>query len=176
MRVFNRLLVLALGVAIAAAGVLVILEAIWTWTNSGFVWIPGREWLNSFKTTPWSAPIVIAVSIAVAAAGFVLVVAEVRPQRKRHAPFSTDDQGNWLLLRRSTEAHLQRRLAAQVPVSPIKVRLKPRALRWQLKVTARAAPTTKPALVDAAQSELGRLHAPSASKVDVTTTGATKAS
>ncbi len=175
MRVFNRLLVLALGVAIAAAGLVVIVEAIWTWTNSGFVWIPGREWLHSFKTTPWSEPIVIAVSIAVAAAGFVLVVAEIRPQRKRHAPFSTD-QGDWLLLRRSTETHLQRRLASQVPVSPIKVRLKPRALRWRLKVTARAASTTKPALVDAAQVELGRLHAPSASKVDVTTTGAKKMS
>jgi hypothetical protein len=175
MRVFNRLMVLALGVAIAAAGVLVIFEAIWTWTNSGFVWIPGREWLNSFKTTPWSAPIVIAVSIAVAAAGFVLVVAELRPQRKRHAPFSTD-QGNWLLLRRSTEAYLQRRLATQVPVSPIKVRLNPRGLRWRVKVTARAASTTKPALVDATESELGRLHAPAASKVEVITTGATKAS
>ena len=175
MRVFNRVLVLALGVAIAAAGVLVILEAIWTWTNSGFVWIPGREWLHSFKTTAWSAPIVIAVSIAVAAVGFVLVVAEVRPQRKRHAPFSTD-QGDWLLLRRSTEAHLQRRLATQVPVSPIKVRLKPRALRWRLKVRARAASSTKPALVDAAHSELGRLHAPSASRIDVTTTGAKQGS
>jgi hypothetical protein len=175
MRVFNRLLVLALGVTIVAAGLLVILEAIWTWTNSGFVWIPGREWLNSFKTTSWSAPIVITVSIAVAAAGFLLVLAEIRPQRKRHAPFSTD-QGSWLLLRRSTEAHLQRRLATQVPVSPIKVRLTPRALRWRVKVTARAASTTKPALRDAAQTELGRLHAPSTSRIDVITTGATKAS
>jgi hypothetical protein len=169
MRVFNRLLGVALGVAVAAAGVLVILEAIWAWTNSGFLWIPGESWLNSFKTTSWSAPIVIAVSIAVAAAGFALVVAEVRPQRKRHAAFRTD-QGNWLLLRRSTEAHLQRRLAAQVPVSPIKVRLKPRAMHWRLKVKARAASTTKPALRDAAQTELGRLHAPSTSKIDVTTT------
>jgi hypothetical protein len=81
-----------------------------------------------------------------------------------------------LLLRRSTEGHLQRRLAAQVPVSPIKVRLKPRALRWRLKVKARAASSTKPALVDAAQGELGRLHAPQASKIDVTTTAAKKAS
>lgn len=175
MRVFNRLLALALGVAIVAAGVLVILEAVWTWTNSGFVWIPGREWLDSFKTTSWSASIVIAVSVAVAAAGLVLLLAEVRPQRKRHAPFSTD-QGNWLLLRRSTEAYLQRRLATQVPVSPIKVRLKARALYWRLKVRARAASTTKPALRDAAQTELVRLHAPSGSKIDVTTTGVKKVS
>jgi hypothetical protein len=171
MRVFNRLLALALGVAIAAAGALVILEAIWTWTNSGFVWIPGRDWLNSFKSTSWSAPIVIAVSIAVAAAGLVLVVAELRPQRQRHAPFSTD-QGHWLLLRRSTEAHLQRRLATQVPVSPIKVRLTPRPRDWRVKIRARAAPTTKPALAEAAHTELSRLHAPSSSKVDVATTGA----
>jgi hypothetical protein len=175
MRVFNRLLVLALGVALAAAGVLVILEAIWTWTNSGFVWIPGREWLNSFKTTSWSAPIVIAVSIAVAAAGFLLVLAEIRPRRKRHAPFSTG-RGDWRLLRRSTEAHLQRRLATQVPVSPIKVRLTPRPLRWRVKVTARGGSTTKPALRDAAQVELARLHAPSTSRIDVITTGANKTS
>ena len=170
MRVFNRVLAMAMGVTVATAGVVVILEAIWTWTNSGFLWIPGDEWLNSFKTTSWSAPIVIAASTAVAAAGLALVAAEVRPQRKRHAPFSTD-QGNWLLLRRSTEAHVQRRLATQVPVSPIRVRLKPRALHWRLKVKARAASTSEPALRDAAQAELIRLHAPSASKIDVTTTG-----
>ena len=35
MRVFNRLLALALGVAIAAGGVLVILEAIWTLDELG---------------------------------------------------------------------------------------------------------------------------------------------
>ena len=39
----------------------------------------------------------LALGVAIAAAGFVLVVAELRPPRKRHAPFSTD-QGHWLLL------------------------------------------------------------------------------
>ena len=56
MRVFNRLLVLALGVAIAAAGVLVILEAIWTWTNSGFVWIPGRRMAELVQDHPVVGP------------------------------------------------------------------------------------------------------------------------
>ena len=77
----------------------------------------------------------IAISVAVAAAGLVLVVVEVRPQRKRHAVFATDS-GDWLLLRRSTEGHLQRRLAAEVPVDAVKVRLTPRSVRWRLKVRA----------------------------------------
>ena len=37
MRVFNRLFLLGLGVALAAGGVLVVVEAIWAWTGSGFV-------------------------------------------------------------------------------------------------------------------------------------------
>ena len=133
MRVFNRLLVLVLGVALAAAGVLVVVEAIWAWTGSGFVGFSGRQWLVSFRTTPWSAPIVIAISVAVAVVGLVLVVVELRPQRKRHAVFASES-GEWLLLRRSTEGHLQRRLTAQVPVDVVKVRLVPRSLRWRLKV------------------------------------------
>jgi hypothetical protein len=175
MRVFNRLFALVLGVALAAVAVLVVIEAIWAWTNSQFVWIPGHQWLASFKSTPWSATIVIAVSVAVAAAGLILVLVEVRPQRKRHAEFVTAT-GDWFLLRRSTEAHLQRRLAAQVPTSPAKVRLEPRSLRWRLKVTARGASSTKPALQAAARDELRRLHAPGSSKVEVTTTGARRAS
>lgn len=170
MRVFNRLFLLVLGVGLAAAGVLVVVEAVYAWTGSGFVGVPGRQWLATFKTTPWSAPIVIGVSAAVAAAGLVLVLLEVRPQRKRHAAFATDN-GDWLLLRRSTEGYLQRRLTAEVPVDAIKVRLTPRPVRWRLKVRARAASAARPALQSAARQELGRLHAPTSSTVEVTTTG-----
>ena len=127
------------------------------------------QWLATFKTTPWSAPIVIAISVAVAAAGLVLVLVEVRPQRKRHAVFATDSGDNWLLLRRSTEGYLQRRLTAEVPVDAVKVRLTPRSVRWRLKVRARAASATRPALQSAARDELGRLHAPASSTVEVAT-------
>jgi hypothetical protein len=175
MRVFNRLLVLVLGVALAAAGVLVVVEAVYAWTGSGFVGITGRQWLMSFKTTPWSATVVVGVSVAVAATGLVLVLAELRPQRKRHAAFGTDS-GDWLLLRRSTEAYLQRRLTAQVPVDVVKVRLTPRSLRWRLKVKARAASSTRPVLQSTGRDELGRLHAPAPSTVEVTTSRPRKVS
>jgi hypothetical protein len=175
MRVFNRLFLLVVGVALALAGVLVVIEAVSAWAGSGFVGAPVGQWLSTFKATPWSAPIVIAISAAVAVAGFILLLAEVRPQRKRHAEFATSS-GHWLLLRRSTEGHLQRRLRAAVPVDVVKVRLSPRSLRWRLKVRARAAPSAKPDLQSAAREELGRLHAPGSSTVQVATSGAPRVS
>jgi hypothetical protein len=168
----NRLVALVVGAVLIAGGALVVVEAVWAWTGSGFVWIPGQAWLTSFKTTPWSYNVAIAISIGVAIVGFLLLVIEVRPRRNRVAHYQTD-HGTWLLLRRSTEAHLSRRLETAVPTSPIKTRLSPRSLRWRLTVTARAARSTRPALEAAARAELDRLHAPSV-RVQVRTTGAKK--
>jgi hypothetical protein len=173
-RLCNRILAFVIGTVLAAAGLLVILEAISTWANSGFVWIPGKQWLSAFKTTPWSAPIVVGISVGVAVAGFLLFVAQARPQPKRVLPYRTDTAAEWLLLRRSTEAHLQRRLSAQVPTSPIKARIKARSSRWSLFVRARAASSTRPILEGAARSELASLHAPGSPRVRIRTSGASK--
>ena len=158
MVVVNRLFALVLGAAILAGGLLVMLEAIWAWTGSGFVWIREQTWLHAFKTTEWSASLVIAISIGVAVVGLLLLVAQLRPQRKRLAPFATEHD-SWWLLRHSTEGYLDRRLETAVPTSPIKTRLNPKG-RWRLKVTARAAASTRPTLEAAAQTELERLRAP----------------
>jgi hypothetical protein len=168
MVIVNRLLALVLGAAILAGGLLVMLEAIWAWTGSGFVWIPEEQWLRAFKTTEWSDNLVIAISIGVALVGLILLVVQLRPQRPRLAPFKTDHD-SWWLLRRSAESHLGRRLETAVPTSPIKIRLNPR-LRWRLKVTAPAATSTRPTLESAAKAELERLRAPNA-RIQVKTTG-----
>jgi hypothetical protein len=173
MAIFNRLLAFVLGAAMIAGGLLVALEAIWAWTGSGFVWIPGREWLSSFETTPWSKNLVVVISVAVGLVGLILLLSEVRPQRRRVARFATE-RGTWLLSRRSTEAHLSRRLEARVSVSPIKTRLNPRG-GWRLKVHARAARSTRPTIEAAAMGELRRLHA-SGARVQVKTTGKAGAS
>lgn len=174
-RLVNRLLVFLIGVALAAGGALVIIEVIATGTGSGFVWVPGDQWLASVETTAWSATIVVAVSVAVAAVGLALLVFEARPHPKRTAPFPTDGTGDWFLLRRSTEAHLTRRLAAEVPVA-VKAKLTPKRTRWALKVHAKGAASAREALQSAGRSELGRLHAPQRSKVKITTSGNDKAS
>lgn len=168
MVIVNRLLALVVGAAVAAGGLLVIIEAIWAWTGSGFVWIPGQEWLTSFKTTTWSDNLPIAISIGVAVIGFILVLAELRPRRPRVAPFESD-RDTWLLLRRSTEGYLNRRLERAVPTSPIRTRINPRG-PWRVRVTARAAASTRPALDAAVKAELERLHAPRA-RVRIRTTG-----
>ena len=168
MVIVNRLLALVLGAAILAGGLLVMLEAIWAWTGSGFVWIPEQQWLHAFKTTEWSKNLVIAISVGVALVGLILLLAELRPQRKRLAPFETDHD-SWFLLRRSAEGYLDRRLEATVPTTPIKTRLNPKG-RWRVKVSAKAASSTRPALEAAAKAELERLHAPAA-RVQVRTTG-----
>lgn len=172
-RVVNRILVFVIGAALLGGGALVVIEGIFTWTNSGFVWIPGDEWLHSFETTAWSAPIVIAVSAAVGAVGLLLALGELKPQRKRVAEYRTDAEITVLLLRRSTEAHLGRRLSREVPVSPVRTRLNPGRDHWTLTVRAKAAASTRPDLERAAQAELDLLHAPERRRIKVHTTGAT---
>lgn len=171
-RVANRLLVFVVGAVLLGGGVLVIIEGIWTWTNSGFVWIPGDGWLSSFKTTPWSANIVVVISAAVGALGLVLLAAQLKPAPQRLMVLSTDVAGEWRLIRRSAQRRIARRVAAEVPVSPIRVRLKARARSWKLTVRARAAQSSAPALKEAAERELRRLRAPEGSWVRVRATGA----
>ena len=173
MTVFNRILLTVIGLVLIAGGALVIIEAIWAWTGNGFVWIPGATWLSSFKSTAWSDPAAIAISIGVGSLGLLLLIFEVVPRRPRVAPFPTDNVGEWLLLRRSTEGHVARRVAARVPTSPIKARLNPRPRRWTLRIKARAAASSRPALEHAANAELTALRAPEASTIRVNTAGAT---
>jgi hypothetical protein len=171
-RVVDRLLITVAGLVLVAGGALVIIEAVWSWTNNGFVWIPGDSWLHSFETTAWSDPVAIAVSVGAAALGLLLFAFAVWPRRPRVVAFPTEKAGHWSLLRRPAEAHLQRRLAAHVPLYPIKARLKPKPSGWTLKIKARSATSTRPALEQSARAELAALGAPSSSRVQVATTGA----
>jgi hypothetical protein len=174
MVIFNRLFAFLFGVALAGAGVVVVVEAVSIGTNSGFVWIPGASWLSSFERTAWSSTLVIGVSAAVAFVCLILLIAELRPRRKRFAPFSTDT-GTWVLLRRSTEIHLQRRLSPAVESNPVKVRLTATDRRWRVKIVARSAVSTKAVLETTVAAELRRLHSPDG-RVSIRTTGARKAS
>jgi hypothetical protein len=175
-RLGNRLLMLIFGFALAGGGALVIIEGVWTWTNSGFVWIPGDAWLSTFKTTLWSAPIVIGVSIGVGALGLAIVLLQLRRHPKLTMAYATDKPGEWHLVRRSTEAHLERRLRAEVPTSPIKAHLVTHTRKWSLNVRAKAAASTRPMIEEAARAELDVLQAPKASRIKVKTTGASKVS
>ncbi len=172
MRVFNRILVFALGLALAALGFVMAVEAVWTGLGYRFLWFPGKEWLHTLRTTPWSTRTVLVGTAVTAACGLVLVIVEVRPWPKTLARTFVDGDGTWLLHRRSTEQHLRRRLQGKVPTSPIKAQLLVSSRRWKLSLRAHAAPSTKPDLEAAGNEELERLGAPGGSKVIVRTTRA----
>ena len=173
-RLVNRVLVFLIGAVLLGGGVLVAIEAVSTWSNSGFLWIPGRQWLRSFETTAWSSTVVIAISAAVGGIGLVLFIAEAKPKRKRLLQYrsASDGPAALLLLRRPTEAHLARRVALQVPVSPVKARLAPRAGAWNVSISAEAASTSRPLLESAVQGELDALGAPSKRRLRIRTRGA----
>lgn len=172
MRLVNRLLGLVIGAGSAALGVLTLIEGVRTGIDGGFVWIPGDHWLATLQATSWSATSVIAVCALVAAVGLVLLAVELRGAQRRLIDHPSPGPGSWKLQRRSTEAHLQRRLAAQVATKPIKTRLRPRRRRWRLHVKAIAAASSRAAIEAAARAEPARLRAPQASKVTVKTTKA----
>lgn len=171
MRVFNRLLVFAVGLACAVVGFVAIAEAAWTGLGYHFLWFSGSAWLHTLRTTAYSQRSV-AVGAAIAAlVGLALLLAELRPWRKRLVRLSQDgSRVVWLLHRRSTESLLRRRLQRQVPVSPITARLRVGALRWKLSLRAQAARSTAPVLQGAGEEELRRLGAPARSSVAVRTT------
>jgi hypothetical protein len=172
MRVFNRLLVFALGIALTALGFIVAVEAVWTGLGYRFLWFPGSQWLHTLRTTPWSTRSVLTGAAIASALGLILVAAEVRPVKKRLVRTLSEQDDTWLLHRRSTEHRVRRNLEASVPRSPIKIRLRGSPRRWRLAVQANAAASTKPELEAAAQEELKTLGAPSGCTVTARTTGA----
>jgi hypothetical protein len=173
MRLFNRLLVFALGLVLAGAAFVVAVEAIWTGLGYRFLWFPGQTWLHALRTSTWSDRSVMVGGAIAAAFGVLLLVAELRPRSKRLVPISIGDETLWLLQRRSAEQHLRRAVQRDVPRSPLKAVLRVKNRRWSLRLRAQAAASTKPDLEVAGRRQLQRLGAPSNSKVLVRTSGRT---
>jgi hypothetical protein len=168
-RLFNRLLVFALGIVLIALGFIAAVEAIWTGLGYHFLWFPGKEWLHTLRTTPWSERSVLVGAAIVAVVALMLLIAETRPWRKRLVRTLGDQDDTWLLHRRSTEHHVGRNLEVTVPRAPIKTRLDISAHRWKLSLRADAAATTRPQLEAAGHDELEKLGAPAGSTVQVRT-------
>jgi hypothetical protein len=85
MRVLLRLLAPVLGLALAAAGVLLAIEVVAAWTRRGTdlagVIVPWPQWRAGLESTSWSAPLVAWIAIAVALLGLVLVLVGLGARR-----------------------------------------------------------------------------------------------
>lgn len=176
MRLFNRFVVFALGVILAAVGFIIAVEAVWTGLGYRFLWFPGQRWIHTLRTSAWSDRSVMVGAAIAGAVGLLLLVAELRPWPKRLARSSIQVQDTWLIQRHSAEGYLRRTVQREVPRSPIKADLHISRRRWNLRLRARAAASTKPDLVAAGQHELEKLGAPKGSKVVVRATRAPRVS
>jgi hypothetical protein len=171
MRLFNRLLVFALGLVLAGVGFVTAVEASWTGLGYRFLWFRGQSWLHSLQTSTWSDRSVMVGGAIAAAFGLLLLVAELRPWSTRLVATTLGDEDLWLLQRRSAEQYLQRTVQGDVPRSPIKADLHANRRRWRLRLRAPAAGSTKSDLEAAGRRQLDKLGAPSGSKILVRTSG-----
>lgn len=85
MRVLLRLLTPVLGLALAAAGVLLAIEVVAAWTRIGTdqagVLVPWPQWRAALESTSWSETLVAAIAIGVAVLGLVLVLVGLGARR-----------------------------------------------------------------------------------------------
>ena len=72
MRVFNRLFVFVIAVAIAGLGFIIAVEAVWIGFGYRVLWFPGNDWLSTLRTTSWSTRSVQVGAAATALAGLAL--------------------------------------------------------------------------------------------------------
>lgn len=162
----NRLVVLVVGAALAAVGVVAIVEAVATGVGAGFVWFPGQAWLRTLETTSWANPTVLIVAIIVGVVGLLLLVIQLAPRRRRTAPVSAAP-GRWHLARRSGERHLERLLAEEPSTSGVKVHLRPHHHTWTVAVRLRSGRAQPDALRQRVSDELGRLGAPGSPRIKI---------
>jgi hypothetical protein len=84
MRVLLRVLAPLLGIALAAIGVLVVLEVIAAWVRPGHpagLIVPWHDWRATLETVTWSQPPVRGIAVAVAVVGLLLVLVGLLAKR-----------------------------------------------------------------------------------------------
>ncbi|WP_016697179.1 DUF6286 domain-containing protein [Actinoalloteichus spitiensis] len=83
MRALIRILATLIGVAVAVAGVLTIIEVLWAWWRpaSAPLWVPWPGWLDQASTTTWQDTGTRVTAALVALAGLVLVLLAASARR-----------------------------------------------------------------------------------------------
>ena len=90
MRVLLRLLAALLGLALAAAGVILAVEVGWAWARPGHgpLLVPWRSWLVSLAGVTWTGRPVRLTAIVVAVAGFLLLLIAAAARGPKTVPLT----------------------------------------------------------------------------------------
>lgn len=162
MRVADRVLSVLLGLALAAAGVLTLINIVLT--ALGKSWWPHAlwTWAHRLTTTPRSDLSVRVTAAVVLAAGILLLVSQLRPWAPAELPVAGGD-GAWKIRRRSAEQHL----ASSAEIIPgthgTAARVRAAKGRWDATVTADAETDLQSQIEDAVRTAMSAIGAPEGS-------------
>lgn len=162
MRVFNRLASLVLGLAVAAGGLLLAVEAVSVWTGGEPALVPLPGWYAWLRSVEFADGVVLLAAVAAAVLGLVLVVAQLRPWRPVRVPAEVDD--NWYVQRRGVERGLVRAVEGVPGVTEVKARV---GKRWRCRVRAVGDVDSQGDVDAAVDEELRRLSAQQRDRVAV---------
>lgn len=85
MRALLRVLAPLLGIALAAVGVLVVIEVMAAWvlpgTNTGLL-VPWRDWAATLANLSWNQSPVPSIAIGVGVAGLLLIIVGLAARRR----------------------------------------------------------------------------------------------
>lgn len=161
MRAVNRVATALWGLALLAAGVLAVVEAVLAALGRPPWLIPADRWYATLAHTTYQDRAVLTVSVGVLLLGVVLLVAELRPWPPRRLAVRTPEAGEvWWVLRRPTERWLAVAAEQVTGVRHARVRLRGRDRGWRIRLTAYGQPDRRPELERVMRTELTRLAAP----------------
>jgi hypothetical protein len=151
---------LLLGVALIAAGSVALAEVAAAALGAAPLLVPAGRWLDALRgTRVGDRPAMVAFAVA-AAAGLVLLAAQLRPGRERRARLDGAGPAAWWVARASAERYVRRSVLRGTGATGARVRLSPGARRWKLKVDADGPRTIRPEVEKLALAALDRIGAP----------------
>ncbi|MDQ3403440.1 MAG: alkaline shock response membrane anchor protein AmaP [Actinomycetota bacterium] len=169
MRVFVRILSLLLGIALAAAGVLLALEVAWAWAQpgSGSLLVPWNDWRARLADLNWESTSVRIVAAITAAVGLILLLMAFSARTR---DISLRDPGPGITVRtspRSLARIVGSRVRAEDNVSAASVTATAKHVR--VRATSRLATEAqlRPRLLDVVRETLDDLPLARAPKVTV---------
>ncbi len=161
MRVANRIASALLGLALVAAGVLAVIEAVLALASRPPV-MPLRDWYQRLTSTTFGANIVRLVSIGLIAVGLLILLAQLRRWRPTALDLRPDEeQAHWQIQRRSLEEQVSHAVNEVAGVKEAAAMARGGPHRWQLRVRALAHKDQTEQIRSAARRAMDKLSVPS---------------
>ena len=159
MRIFSRLLALAVSLALVVGGVLVAIEIVVA-ELGGDPWvIPYDRWYDEARENAWSSPSVRTVFLVLAVAGLVLLVVQLAKRRPHSLPMESRAGGCPVAVnRRSLERSLVRAVNRVDGVATAKARLTETRARITASSNRRLPGDLQQRVAQAAEQRLSSLN------------------